>query len=215
MARFFVLEGTDGSGTTTQGDGLHRRLGGAGLRTREPSDGPIGRLLRASLRGQTERRLGAEEVALLFAADRIDHVRAEIGPCLAEGRHVVCDRYLGSSLAFQVVDGEGGFGADWLLAINRGVRKPDLTLWIDVPVDEAMARITARGAPLERFEVAATLQRVRDRYAALAEAPPPALGTVVRIDGVGSVETVAQRVWQAVVEVAPELAGLPLPEPTP
>lgn len=207
MARFFVLEGTDGAGTTTQGDRLCARLGASTWRTREPSDGPIGRLLRASLRGETERRLGAEEVALLFAADRVDHVRAEIAPMIVAGRHVVCDRYLGSSLAFQVVDGDGGFGPEWLLAINRWARRPDLTIWVDVPVEVAMERIVARGKPLERFEVSETLQRVRGRYAALAADPPPALGPVVRVDGVGSVEQVHARVWAAVCAVAPELAA--------
>ncbi len=206
MARFFVFEGTDGAGTTTQGNRLAAALGPSKVvRTREPSDGPIGRLLRDALRGRLERRLGAEEVALLFAADRVDHCRSEIGVALAAGRHVVCDRYLGSTLAFQAVDGDGAIAEAWLLAINQPILTPDLTLWIDVPVDVAMARIDARGAPHERFEVAATLCRVRSRYAALASAGAAVLGPIARIDGVGSQDAVAARVAAAVAAIAPEL----------
>src|SRR6185369_8913434 len=106
-AIFVVLEGIDGSGTTTQLGRLQaylERRGRAVHPTREPSTGPVGRLLREILLGQ-HRLPGGEPadglaMALLFAADRRDHVRREIEPALGAGRDVVSDRYLLSSLAY-------------------------------------------------------------------------------------------------------------------
>lgn len=208
MSYLIVFEGTDGSGTTTQGDRLTERLRAAGqpvLRTRQPSDLPIGKLIREALRGTWLPRPAAEPIALLFAADRADHCNAQIAPALAAGQVTVCDRYLASSLAFQVVDGEGGIDAAWLLQANRAALRPDLTLWLDVPVDEALQRIDARGAPRERFEAERTLQAVRERYAALWRGPPAALGPIVRVDGVGDADAVQGRVEAAVAAALPAL----------
>ncbi len=208
MSVFVVMEGTDGSGTTTQGNLLATALRSRGvevLRTREPSDGPIGVLIRQGLRGEWMHRPGAEQVALLFAADRVDHCQVEIGPALAAGHAVICDRYLGSSLAFQVVDGAGGFDAAWLLDANRFARVPDLTIWLDVPVDLALERIDARGIPRERFEVEDTLRAVRERYEAMWRSPPPRLGPVVRIDGSGTIDDVHARVVAALADRWPAM----------
>lgn len=185
VSAFIVMEGTDGAGTTTQGDLLAAALQRAGVevvRTRQPSELPVGALLRQALRGGWQAAPGAVEVALLFAADRVNHVREVITPALARGAWVVCDRYLGSSLAFQVVDGAGALDPAWILAINAHTRRPDLTLWCDLEVSEAIARIDARGLPRERFERAATLAAVRGRYQQLAADPPPALGPIARVD---------------------------------
>lgn len=208
MSVFVVMEGTDGSGTTTQGNLLATALRAAGievLRTREPSDGPIGVLIRQGLRGEWRHRPGAEQVALLFAADRVDHCQVEIDPALQTGTAVICDRYLGSSLAFQVVDGAGGIDAAWLLAANRFARVPHLTIWLDVPVALALERIDARGIPRERFEVEDTLRAVRERYEGLWRSPPPRLGPVVRIDGSGTIEQVHARVVAALQDHWPQM----------
>src|SRR5579864_7294663 len=105
---FIVLEGLDGAGTTTQLVRLAERLRRAGERvvaTAEPTDGPIGALIRQALRRRLVHRDGRaltdESLALLFAADRVDHVAGEIEPALARGQHVLCDRYVLSSLAYQ------------------------------------------------------------------------------------------------------------------
>ncbi len=211
MSHFIVMEGTDGSGTTTQGDRLTERLRAAGqpvLRTRQPSDLPVGKLIREALRGTWVPRPAAEPIALLFAADRADHCNTQIAPALQAGEAVICDRYLASSLAFQVVDGEGGIDAAWLLEANRAALRPDLTLWLDVPVDEALRRIDARGAPRERFEAERTLQAVRERYAAMWRAPPAALGPIVRIDGVGDADEVQARIEAAICDKLPALQPL-------
>lgn len=191
---FIAMEGTDGSGTTTQGDMLAealRRSGRTVLRTAEPSGGEIGALIRRELRGQTDRSLTPQIVALLFAADRIAHCQDEIGPALARGEFVVCDRYLASSLSFQVVDGEGGITTEWLRSINRPIIEPDISLLFDVPTEVTMARIDKRGRPKERFEKTATLLRVRRRYLELFADPNAGLGKTTVINGDRSREEIA------------------------
>src|SRR5215471_2535238 len=106
---FVVLEGLDGAGTTTQAERLASRLRQAGyavLVTREPSDGPVGTVLRRALAGGVALPhrggpLSDHTLALLFAADRMDHLCAEILPALGKGQIVLCDRYLLSSYAYQ------------------------------------------------------------------------------------------------------------------
>lgn len=208
--RFIVLEGTDGSGSTTQGDLLAAYLQSEGLevvRTAQPSDLESGQLIRRILRGEvggSKTAVDAAVVALLFAADRVDHGHRVVRPALQCGAWVVCDRHLGSSLAFQVSDqAHAGQGVDtaWVLAINERAMTADLTLWLDVPVDIALQRIEARGKPLERFETAAMLTRVRDRYQALHDHPPPLLGPLHRIDAAAARETVACAIRQTVQDL--------------
>lgn len=145
--RFIVLEGIDGAGTTTQAallaDALRARLGVEVELTREPTDGPLGRVLREALSGRAP--LDPVALALAFAADRADHVhnpRTGIAAALAAGRWVVSDRYLLSSLAYN----RGGVVTrDWLTAINRHALAPDLTLFLAVDPALALERIAARG----------------------------------------------------------------------
>ena len=201
---FIVIEGIDGAGTTTQGDRLCdalRRTGRTVHRTREPSDGEIGQLLRRALRHQTTNRLDARQVALLFAADRLDHCRNEIGVALDRGDFVVCDRYLGSSLTFQLIDGDGEFDAAWVRSVNQPILTPDLSLLIDVPVEVSLARIVSRGKPIERFEVAETLTRVRERYLEVFNHENQGLGDVHIVDDTPDATTVAAQVLEHVLGV--------------
>src|SRR5450755_2888527 len=108
--RLVVLEGIDGAGTTTQAARLAARIKQAGTKartTKEPSDGPVGTLIRHVLTGRIVGAKGLAPgwatMALLFAADRMDHVETEIEPFLAEGGVIVSDRYDASSLAYQSV----------------------------------------------------------------------------------------------------------------
>jgi dTMP kinase len=169
------------------------------VRTAEPSPGPIGQMLRAALRDRGPDGFDAQTVALLFAADRTDHVHRCIRPALARGDTVVCDRYLGSSLAFQTVDGDGVVDRDWVLTLNKLALPPHLSIFLDVPPEAAMARIIARGKPIERFEVEATLRRVHARYRQAFAQPPTGLGVAVVIDGLRARDAVAADVWAAVV----------------
>ncbi len=201
---FIVMEGCDGSGTTTQGDMLAdalRRSGRSVLRTSEPSGGEIGQLIRRVLRGQTDRPLTPQIIALLFAADRIHHCQTEIGPALARGEFVVCDRYLASSLSFQIVDGEGGISEQWLRSINQPIIEPDISLLVDVPPETSMARIAKRGRPRELFEELQTLTKVRKRYRALFEADDAGFGQTLIVDGHRSREEIAYDVLGKVMNM--------------
>jgi len=201
---FIVFEGTDGSGTTTQGDLLTaalKRSGRTVLRTAEPSDGDVGVIIRNALRARTEHPLHPAVVALLFAADRVDHCQRVIAPALARNEAVICDRYLASSLTFQVVDGAGGITPEWICEINSGALTPDLTILMDLPVTDAMTRIHHRGKPRERFEVAETLERVRERYREVFRDAPPQLGRTLVLDATRSREAIAYDVLSAVLQI--------------
>jgi dTMP kinase len=168
---FIALEGIDGSGTTTQLGRLAAYLGARGRRvlaTREPSDGPVGRLLREILLGGHRSARGGEvdglAMALLFAADRRDHLQREIEPALAEGVDVITDRYLLSSLAYQAEEAE----RDWVAGLARAVRPPDLTLLLDVPVSVAAERRRAAGRTAERYDEDGFQARVAANYRRLA-----------------------------------------------
>lgn len=169
--RFIALEGLDGSGTTTQAQDLVAWLSAHGRRaqyTKEPSDGPFGTLLRHILIGDLRRTradgntepFDEATLALAFAADRLDHLATELEPALREGTAVVCDRYVLSSLAYQ------GRALDlaWLQAINARCRVPDLTIYLDVPVDVCLMRIERARRFHERYEQESILEDVRTVY---------------------------------------------------
>jgi len=152
--RLIVLEGLDGAGTTTQAKRLveHIRAGGGKAHgTREPSDGPVGRLIREMLTGGhaiAGSSIAQSTFGLLFAADRLDHLQREVEPQLAAGGTVVSDRWYHSSLAYQ------GTGADrdWIAMINARARRPDLTIFLDVRPEVAAQRRVAAGRVQELFE---------------------------------------------------------------
>ena len=167
--RFIVVEGIDGAGTTTQARRLGERLKGSGRRvhvTAEPSGGPIGALVRQVLSGRLRGRapageFDAEALALLFAADRLDHARAEILPALEAGIDVISDRYTLSSLAYQALT----TGAPrWIGAINSRAPAPDVTLFLRVGHTVAFARRRSASHAREIFEEAEFQRRVARAY---------------------------------------------------
>jgi dTMP kinase len=175
--KLIVLEGIDGSGTTTQLDRLARHLEARGRSvhvTREPSTGPVGRLLREILLGQHRLPDGTPAdgltAALLFAADRRDHVRREIEPALAAGKDVISDRYLLSSLVYQAEEAD----AAWVASLARDIRPADLTLLLDLPVAIAAQRRRAAGRPEERYDDDRVQEAVAARYRAFASQDPNA-----------------------------------------
>jgi len=194
---FIVLEGIDGSGTTTQLDRLAAHLTARGRRvhtTREPSQGPIGRLLREILLGGHRLPDGTPldglAMALLFAADRRDHLTREIEPALAAGLDVISDRYLLSSLAYQAQEADRA----WVTGLARDLRVPDLTVLLDVPVPVAAARRRAAGRPDERYDADEIQARVAARYRELAAQAP---NTAV-LDASGSIAEVTAALARAV-----------------
>jgi dTMP kinase len=185
MTRLIVLEGLDGAGTTTQARRLVEHLQGRGQLahlTREPSDGPIGRLIRELLTGRhalPDGRISQSTFGLLFAADRLDHLQREVEPRLAAGAIVISDRWYHSSLAYQ------GTGADrdWIATLNARARRPDLTIFLQVRPEIAAQRRVAAGRVQELFEDLQMQQEVDAGYRATV-AELTALGERIEvIDG--------------------------------
>jgi dTMP kinase len=176
---FVVLEGIDGSGTTTQLLALERELGERGIpvvATREPTSGPVGGLLRGALEKRLRDASGSEvsldwtTLALLFAADRRDHLVREIEPALERGALVISDRYYLSSLLYQSATSPEGAGAlPWLVALNSKARKPDLTLVLTIDAEVAEARRKTRGGAEELFEASPLQRKLADGYARAQE----------------------------------------------
>jgi dTMP kinase len=162
-----ALEGLDGSGKTTQLPELVAALAAAGrdvIATREPTDGAFGQRIRAMARSGA--LVAPEEELRWFFEDRRQHVAAEIAPALADGRCVVTDRYFLSTVAYQ-----GARGLDWrkILADSEAeFPKPDLALIFEVPPEQGLARVHARGGASEpAFERADFLTRVAAIFAAI------------------------------------------------
>ena len=195
MGRFIVFEGIDGSGKGTQLDLLAQALRqeGAGIwLTHEPSDGPIGRLIRQGLADAA--KMDEATIALLFAADRLDHIE-EIRAHLAVGDTVLCDRYILSSLAYN----SQKLTLEWILSLNREADArlhPDLTLLFDLSEKEALRRIEARHQAIERYETLNQLYQVRQMYRMLAQVRQEDNVTV--IDASRDRKTVAEDVHRAV-----------------
>jgi dTMP kinase len=162
--KLIVLEGIDGAGTTTQANRLAKHFGDRVHVTREPSDGAAGVLIRQILRGEHQ-PYDHTALALLFAADRLDHLKREIEPLLEKGIHVISDRYVISSLVYQslFVDKE------FVREINKFARPADLTLLLAVPVQTALDRRQTRGMPDELFDPIDHQRRVSVEYAWAAE----------------------------------------------
>jgi dTMP kinase len=202
--RFVVLEGIDGSGTTTQVARLAERLRAQRKLvrvTREPSDGPIGTLVRQVLTGRLVvpggRAPGWATMALLFAADRMDHVESEIEPVLAEGGTVVSDRYDASSLAYQSVSSgaEAREAVEWIRSLNRYVRRPDLTVVLDLPADVAADRRMLRGEAAQLYDQNEVQRALAAFYKDLAKHMPA--DRIVVVDAGGTMDDVHERVWGA------------------
>src|SRR5674476_252166 len=136
---FIVIEGLDGSGKTTQAKFLAKKLEKTHkvLLTAEPSLGKIGTFIREDCLYE-DKRLPTEAEALLFAADRIEHMKNEISPALDEGKLVICDRYVYSSLAYQ---GSAGLSGDWIKTINARALEPDFAIFIDVSPERVLGRL--------------------------------------------------------------------------
>lgn len=187
---FICIEGLDGCGKTTQAKLLAKKLqkGYNAVYTAEPSRGKIGTFIRNSyLYG--EKRLSSVIEALLFAADRIEHVENEVLPALNEGKLVISDRYVYSSLAYQ---GAAGLSLEWIEKVNEHALKPDLAVFIDVDPNTVLERLKRRKSVMENLE---TQQKVRDVYLKFV-----AKGKLVRLDGNRAKDEVADALSGVVLE---------------
>jgi len=162
---FIVFEGLDGSGQSTQATMLRDYLVSKGKQvvlTKEQTDGIIGGFIKSSLK--KEWQVSPLALQLLFVADRAHHLDKEIKPSLDEGKIVICDRYIFSTLAF----GGLNIDADFLKNINSKFLKPDITFILDVPTEVCLERIhSSRVSHLELFEKKSKMDKVRRNYLSL------------------------------------------------
>ena len=198
--RFIVFEGGEGCGKSTQAQLLAQHYGA--VLTRQPGGTELGARIRELLLSSADGPAGSpmddRAEALLMAADRAQHVAEVVEPALVAGRDVVCDRYIGSTIAYQ---GYGrGLDVDIVRAVSgwaAGGLWPDVVVLLDVPDHVAAARI---GAARDRIEAAGGEfhRRVADGFRAQADDEPD---TWVVVDGEGTVDEVHERVLGAVADV--------------
>jgi dTMP kinase len=193
---FITFEGIEGCGKSTQARVLAEALGSDTLLTCEPGATPLGRAVRELLLGHVHTDMSPAAEALLYFADRAQHVAHVVRPALEVGRTVISDRYTDSSLAYQ------GYGRGLDLGLLRSVHTlatggltPNLTVFLDVPVEEGLQRVGRRGNH-DRLEaeVREFHDRVCDGYRALIAQEP---GRWIVIDGRGAPDVVARRVREA------------------
>lgn len=210
MCKFIVIEGLDGAGTTTQTGAVTEALGARGREvhaTREPSDGPVGKMiremigLRLTLPGSTAeapRPVSRPTLALLFAADRLYHIDAEIEPALARGQWVISDRYLASSLVYQGdIDGTDAVDYDWVRTLNERARAPDLTVYLRASPELSLERLGER-EERDLFETKEKLTRLARRYDEVMELLDQLGHPILTLDAGLPVETITDAILSAV-----------------
>jgi dTMP kinase len=178
---FICIEGLDGSGKTTQAQILTERLSKNYriMLTAEPSRGKTGTYIREGCLYE-EKRLPTVAEALLFAADRVEHVENEIKPALEQGKVVICDRYIYSSYAYQ---GSAGLNLGWIKRINSYALKPDYAVFVDVTPERVLERLRRKKSVMETLQIQ---RSVREVYLTFVRK-----GELALIDGEGTRDEVA------------------------
>ena len=200
---FITLEGPEGSGKTTAVEAAVKELEARGyqiVRTREPGGTPIAEQIRNVILDKENTKMDPRTEALLYAASRRQHLVEKVWPALKEGKIVICDRYLDSSLAYQ--GGARGLGVDNILNVNMFATEntfPDLTLLFDISPEEGLKRIAANASrevnrlDLEKLEFH---HKVRNTFLELAKKYPE---RYVIIDASKSREEVAKATLDAIL----------------
>ncbi|MGL1891709.1 MAG: dTMP kinase [Spirochaetaceae bacterium] len=192
LKKFIVLEGLDGSGTTTQLKRLSEALISSNetvFTTFEPTDGAIGKLIRSVL--QKKVSLEPKSISKLFVADRYEHIYGQNGIIehLNNNNYVVCDRYLFSSLAYQ--SPECGF--DFVKTINN-YPLPEHLFFISVPVEICQERINIRGEAKELFDAKEYQTKVNDQYLKAINSYKNTAMNVHIIDGTKTPENITNEI---------------------
>lgn len=212
QGKFISFEGIDGSGISTQADLLRNSLLAEGREcylTKEPTDGPAGAMIRLALAKRLSygsvRAAGLDQVtlAMLFGADRMDHLTTDILPKIEQGVNVIVDRYYLSSFAYQGLDIDLG----WLRTLNHFARVPDLTIIVDTPAQIAVKRMQRQRWHVELYEDADKLEQVRQRYRSIARDLAFEEDRIAVVDGSGTVQAVHDTVVQIVKDTLWKTTG--------
>jgi dTMP kinase len=202
--RFLTIEGIEGVGKSTQVARLSKGLGERGVAhvvTREPGGTPLAERIReVVLKVRDEPLPPTAELLLMFAARSV-HLANHVEPNLRAGRWVICDRFIDATYAYQ--GGGRRLSVDHIRQLEtmvQGARRPDLTVLLDAPVEQALRRAHQRnaGAEADRFESerAEFFERVRDAYRARASAEPDRIAVV---DASQSIDAVALQILHLLV----------------
>ncbi len=185
---FICIEGLDGCGKTTQTKLLVKKLEKkyAAIYTAEPSQGNVGKFIKEHCLHSKSRGSAIVE-ALLFAADRYEHIQNEVIPALNEGKLVISDRYVYSSLAYQ---GAAGVDLNWIRTINEHAIPPDLAIFVDVDPETVVKRLKPQRSVMENLE---TQERVQEFYLKFVNQKE-----LVRIDGNSEVTRVSDEILKNV-----------------
>lgn len=191
LKRFIVFEGLDGCGKSTQQRLLREALENRGMKvweTYEPTDGAIGVLVRKVLRGEV--KATAKSLALLYSADRDNHLYGENGLIshLEMGEAVISGRYFYSSIAYQSVAVEEAFVRE----INS-FPHPEVVIYLDCPVEKCLERIEKRGEGKELFDRAEYLSRVKENFDRCLSSLPEGVN-LFRVDATADIETIHQQI---------------------
>lgn len=199
---FITIEGPEGSGKSTVANIIVRRLEQLGydvVHTREPGGTPIAESIRNVILDKNNTNLDARAEALLYAASRRQHLVEKVWPALKEGKIVLCDRYLDSSLAYQ--GGARGLGVDNILNINMFATEgtfPDVTLLFDITPEEGLKRIAANAnrevnrLDLEKIDFH---HKVRQTFLELADKYKD---RYIIIDASKPLENVVEQAWEQI-----------------
>ncbi len=207
--RFIAFEGLDGSGKTTQAKLLATRLSKIGFPTQitsEPTDSVIGKLIKQHMMEIVH--FDEKTVAALFVADRLNHILNETdgetdGICtiLKKGINVISDRYYFSSYAYHSVHAP----MDWVIQANslsENILRPDLNIFIDVPTDICIERISLNRTKPQRYETIKHLQEVLNNYH-IAFDKLKDREIVVKVDGTKSPDEVSDEIWLKIFDLFP------------
>jgi len=192
--KFIVFEGLDGCGTTTQAakiSELFQAKNTNHITTNEPTNNIVGGLVRGALTKQW--KTSPQGLQLLFSADRAHHLEYEIKPALKKKKHVICDRYIFSTIAFGSLDCDNW----WLTQLNKDFLEPDLIIYLKVPVKECLARIKKRALESEIFEEEKMLTKVEKTYDFLAQKHK---NTVI-IDGNRDSKIITEDIWKEIQKI--------------
>lgn len=205
IGRFIAFEGLDGSGKTTQAELLATRLSNIGFPvhvTSEPTDSVIGKLIKQHMMGIAH--FDEEAVAALFVADRLNHILNKTdGICttLKKGINVISDRYYFSSYAYHSVHVPMG----WVIQANslsENILRPDLNIFVDVPTEICMERISLNRTKPQRYERIQHLQEVLNNYH-IAFNKLKDREIIIKVDGTRSPDEVSDEIWSKIFDLFP------------